>query len=146
MIIHRFDEGEISIETRVPGSESGQSGQIGWTHLVSPEIDEAEEIVQAAEERLAQVWRARLVEHIAQSLDRELRDGAPVRQPPDLQAANSVIRELAAELKKASENLHVAATVFRDEGRGKLASAAKEAAQRAGQVARNVLGGTAGDI
>jgi hypothetical protein len=100
------------------------------------------ELTDRATDRLGLMWQERMIAHIATKLDQELREGAPLRQPPDVQAAQTVIKQLAEELKTASTFLYRAAHVLRDKGLSVAAGATHQAAERSAQVARNVLGDT----
>lgn len=104
-------------------------------------INIAEQIADEAEARVAKLWHDRIVTRLAAELDRELRDGLPMRDATDLAVARRMIKELSVELKVAATKCNVAAAWLREKGEAKKASEMHQAAGRAFSVYEAVAGG-----
>lgn len=105
--------------------------------LCELDINACEAIEAEARARVAAHCRERVIQLLAEAMDRELRHGAPARPPSGEQEALAMIRTVAQDIKAAADALDVAAEALREaESRGqtntgKAANAAKRAAARA---------------
>lgn len=69
-------------------------------------------------DRVGAKWRERIVEHIANEIDRELREGGPAKPPTGEQAALVFIREQAQKIEGYGEALKQAAEWLKAKGEG----------------------------
>ena len=97
-------------------------------------------LFELAEEAVAERWRLRIVQRIANQLDRELSEGLPMRAPSSEEVALGIIKGVASELRAATDALSAAATVLKNAGKGHQASQAHQAAQRAAKAAEDLIG------
>ena len=101
--------------------------------------DAITELNDAAESLVAQRIRQRVIEHLAQKRERELRDGLPVL-PSTEQQALSLIKEVGMQLQAAGKALLQAAQRLKDDGKGMHANRAFVAGQTALKQAADLLG------
>lgn len=121
-----------------PGMDSSTDPPVNASELLSAiPCNELVMLTEAAEKRVAERLRERVVERIADHIEREVQD--PARMPRTEQAALALIRGVAEELRKAGQELAVAARVLKDNGYGLPANRAHQAAQRAESMANELV-------
>ena len=104
------------------------------------QLELTEQIVQQAEERVSKHWQERIIQRLAESRMKELRDGLPIPLPSSEHAAMSIIRGMADALKQSGLALEQAAKVLKDKGLGIPANAAYSAGQKAKRHAEELVG------
>lgn len=93
-----------------------------------------------AEDQVAQHWRDRIVTRIAESIDRELREGLPMQAPSSEEQALAIVKGVAGELREAANSLFYAAGVLKACGKAYQASQTHQSGQRALKVAEDLIG------
>ena len=104
------------------------------------ETETALRMEREAEERVAIHWQQRIIQRLAESRMKELRDGLPIPLPSSEHAAMSIIRGMADALKQSGLALEQAAKVLKDKGLGIPANAAYSAGQKAKRHAEELVG------
>ena len=104
------------------------------------ETETALRMEREAEERVAIHWQQRIIQRLAESRMKELRDGLPIPLPSSEQAAMSIIRGMADALKQSGLALEKAAKDLKDAGKGISANAAYSAGQKAKRHAEELVG------
>lgn len=94
-------------------------------------VDEAESVIGTA-------VRDRVVQHLVSKLERE-QFPEMARRPRTEQQALAMIRGVATELRQAGKALALAAQQLNDAGKGRPASLAHQAAQRAEHLANELV-------
>jgi hypothetical protein len=97
-------------------------------------------LVEDAERVVRERIRERVVKRLADTLERELREGLPGPPPSPEQVAYALIKSLAHDLQAAGAILERSAKALNSAGKATEANLAMMAAQRAKKAAEDILG------